>query len=74
MSDSSAWQRAAAAAGFPTVRVERDGLRGEIARLIAPDDAIERLLADGVELSEALRGLGFSYVAVELGEEPDARA
>jgi PP-loop superfamily ATP-utilizing enzyme len=73
MSDPAAWRNAAEAAGFPRVRVAPDGLKGEIARLSAPPGEMERLLREGRPLAEALRALGFAYVAVELEDESDAR-
>jgi PP-loop superfamily ATP-utilizing enzyme len=69
MSTPQSWSEAARAAGFPGTRVEPDGLHGEIARLRAPAAELERLLRDGERLAQALRALGFSYVAVDLEED-----
>jgi hypothetical protein len=66
---AAAARQAAGEAGFPGVGVRACGHGGQVAAVRVPDALRERALRDGLpELAAAIRGAGFRYVAMEMGE------
>jgi hypothetical protein len=67
---AAAARRAALEAGFPGVGVRACGHDGQVAAVSVPEVWRERALREGLpELAAAIRGAGFRYVAIEMGEE-----